>query len=233
MQHAGERLQVPVQEPDRNLHVHLSTWLPENRDGGRVQGYQRVRDQLRPVSARWPLRQSRGQLSVPLLRRLRAEPGRKVVYRYGGEEEEISSLDDRCRIIRSRGPRIGTASHLFFISFLRSESRLLLPANDRRQMHRQDLGATHGHEGGLLLHHGSGMGPPLRDLSVQRFRQLQRALPRQRLLRGRTRYFFSLIISALFTTLLDRCRGRQREGERERDCYRSKIFRHRRVQDNT
>lgn len=53
--------------------------------------------------------------------------------------------------------------------FIRPKSRLLLPANDRRQMHRENIGASHGHESGLLLHHGSGMGTALRDLSVQGF----------------------------------------------------------------
>lgn len=69
----------------------------------------------------------------------------------------------------------------------RPEGRLLLPANDRRQMHCQNFGATHGYEGGLLLHHGGGLGSALRDLSIQRLRQLQRALSGQRILRGRAR----------------------------------------------
>lgn len=54
--------------------------------------------------------------------------------------------------------------------FIRSKSGLLFPANDRRQMHRKNIGAAHGYQSGLLLHHGSGMGTTLRDLSVQRLR---------------------------------------------------------------
>jgi hypothetical protein len=81
MRDAGERLQIPMQELDRDIHVYLSTWLPEDRNGGRVQGHQRMRDQLWSLSA-WSLRQSRRQLPMLLLRRFRAKLGRKIVYWY-------------------------------------------------------------------------------------------------------------------------------------------------------
>jgi len=81
MRDAGERLQISVQEPDRDIHVHLSTWLPEDRNGRRMQGHQRMRDQLWSLSA-WSLHQSRRQLSMPVLRWFRAKFGREVVYRY-------------------------------------------------------------------------------------------------------------------------------------------------------
>lgn len=55
---------------------------------------------------------------------------------------------------------------------IRSKSRVLFLANDRRQMHRENLGIAYGHEGGLLLHHGSSVGTALRDLPVQRLGQL-------------------------------------------------------------
>jgi len=83
MRDAGKRLQVPMQEPDRDVHVHLSTWLPEDRNGGRMQGYQRMCDQFWSLPAR-SLRQSRRQLPMPLLRWFRAKLGWEVVYRYGG-----------------------------------------------------------------------------------------------------------------------------------------------------
>ena len=38
-----EQLPVPVQEPDRDLHVHVPRGLPQARPRRRVRGHQRVR----------------------------------------------------------------------------------------------------------------------------------------------------------------------------------------------